>query len=323
MRNIARVGIVCIVLLLLEHGMAPRWARAGFCGGDRARVAKLVEYLSFKIVRWLKSLLPYTERTIDRGFMLAARLALWNLHQQSIDALSSQLTRSEMDPEKLGQVLRPYWERAMQFGAYAHAGDQNASLSSFQQHMTDQLVEVWSVCRAVRQGEVKPCDTYLRGEALKKCRLLFAKLGTLYRHRCESKRLKEVSQITSQPVDLVERWCRILKLGRPGDLDDATLETIVNEPRDRAAAWAVANDDPQACQSRGLNEADLRYCLGELHTYRFVTGRLPMSKWQPSDQSLFFRAAARAARDESIDCVELTIWAYRSTSVPHFLVVYP
>jgi hypothetical protein len=323
MRNIARVGVVCVVLLLLEHGMIPPLTKARFCAGDRARMAKLVEYFYFKMIECFESYLDYTERTIDRGFMIATQLALWNLQQQSTAALSSQLARSEMDPDKLKQVLKPYLERAVQFRALLHAGDPGASGSSLQQHVIDRLVEVWSVCRAIQRGEVAPCDTWLTGETQAECRFLFAKLGTLYGHRCESKSVKEVSRIIGQPVDLIERWCLMLKSRHTSDLDEETLKTIIKEPRERAAARAIATEDPQACHGRGLGEVDLRYCLNELHTYRFVNGRLPPWEWQPLDQTLLFLAAARVVREEPIDCGKVTVWAYRIATAPDFLVVYP
>lgn len=322
MRNITRVGIVCAFLLLLGHGVIPPLTKAGFCSGKGAKIVILAEYFWFKMDKWFESFLHYTERTIDWGFTIATQLALWNLQLQSSAALSKHLARSGMDPDKLEQVLQPYLERAVQLGAFAHTGDPSAYSSQVQRNVIDQLVEVWSICRAIEQGEASPCDTWLSGEFQVECRMLFAKLGTLYRHQCESKRLKEVSRIISQPLDLVERWCLMLKSGQTGDLNDATIEAITKEPRERAATRAIAADDPKACYDGGLSEVDLRYCLSELHTYRFVDGRLPIWEWQPLDQTLLFLAAARAVREESIDCTELTVWAYRIASAPNFMAIY-
>ncbi len=297
----------------------PAAASAGYCGSYEDSMRKLLDRVEYKARMFISNGLNWLQNLLHMGFFRAPRLALWQLHWQSREALAEGLRRNAKDLERLGDAVRPFWERSQDVRRFYNQEELDVD-GSLRETMDSAMV-VWSVCRAVSEARMEYCR--LPGssdrDAKRLCPSLVLRLGLLYRGRCSDGRATaEAARMLGVEPDVFRRLCRVLAEGRA---EHCTSFGFMGK-KIVTICQAIAGRQASACSGWPKDEKDSSGCLREFETYEVVVGRRPLGSWARSYDP--FRAEMIALRSVSgqTSCMNMALKAYDEKSFSFFGLVY-
>ena len=300
---------------MLAYGSALGPASAGYCAGDKERVKKTFERMSFSFDQTIGLIqVRFVHPVRIQARFVVARMALWSLYVQSRQIVLESLLAGELGREQMDAIGR-LWARAdeVRQSIGRPVSGKPRPAQGGPAVIMENVVGSWAVCRAVRDQHSQACQMLdaLNPDLAESCRAPSANIGDFVRH-CRSSGFLALRTLIAE----LRHRCE----AKGPDAGPLCAGVLAYDGEELAGCRAIENDDISACRGPGLTAYQRLECESILAAFRYLSGRIDERAFRKGYRGGHIDAIAAVGPDGR-DCLWVALDRYDRFAVPFFYLV--